>query len=157
VVRTVAGAPGVSVFIGGAPAVPFVPPTQNPLAPAPSASFDDRFGNWGASAPAGAATAQSRPTAMSQAPGAPPIDKDARYLVRFPVSPNGSDFVAPPASIANASAQARPSSPAGLFGGIPAPPYPAPSQAYGRSDPASTPSLDLNDWYERWIKPLMQE
>jgi hypothetical protein len=138
----------------GAPAVPSASSNQLRLAPTPPAMFNDRFGNLGVSTPGGAATAQLRPTAMSQAAAAPTIDKDARYLVRVPISPNGGDVVAPPANIANASALAQPSNPPGLFGGIPAPPYLAPAQAHARTDLAVAPGLDLNDWYNRWIRPL---
>jgi hypothetical protein len=151
-------AAGASVFQNGAPAVPFVPPTQSPLAPAPPASLSDRFGNLDTSIPGGAAPAQSQPMAMSQRPGAPPFDKDARYLVRVPISRSGGASVgALPASIPNASAQAQPNDRPGLFGGIPAPPYPTSSQADDQSDPTFTPSLTLNDWYDRWIKRRAQE
>jgi hypothetical protein len=149
----IAASPGASAFDTGAPAVPFAPSSQTPLAPTPPASFNDRFGNWGVPTPGGAAPAQPRPMAVTQAPGAPPIDKDARYLVRVPISPRGGDnVVVPPASIQNASAQ--PNRPPGLFGGISVLPYSDSSQVYGQSDPASIPGLTLNDWYDRWIKPL---
>jgi hypothetical protein len=45
--RRVDPRPSTSVFDTGAPAVPFVPPTRSPIAPAPPASSNDRFGNWG--------------------------------------------------------------------------------------------------------------
>jgi hypothetical protein len=153
----VAASPGASAFDIGAPAVPFAPSSQTPLAPTPPASFNDRFGNWDVPTPGGAAPAQPRPTAMSQAPGAPPIDKDARYLARVSISPSGrSNVVVPPAGV-QASAPAQQIRPPGLFGGIPWPPYLTSSQADGQSDPTSTSGLTLNDWYDRWIKQRTQQ
>jgi hypothetical protein len=100
--RRVDARPNASVFDTGKAPVPFMPPTQSPLAPAPPTSFDDRFGNWGASAPASATAGAPQPMGSPQPGGTKRLDpKDIRILAR--VSPSG-DTIFPPTSTPNTQA-----------------------------------------------------
>jgi hypothetical protein len=148
------GKSGTSVFDTGAPAVPLVPP-NNPLSPAPPTSFDDRFGNWGAPAPASAAAGAPQPTSSLQPGGTKPLDpKDIRILAR--VSPSG-DIIFPPTSTPSTQAPPQPARPVGLVNGEPMPRYPVPPMLFGFSDRSATSGDNMDDWFTRWIKPLMDQ
>jgi hypothetical protein len=139
------------------------------IAPTPS---DDRFGNWPsssqASAPARPTTtapdAQRSsdggktgfgiykyptedqlgfdPSALSVSPraAAPP---DARYLVRVP-SPQTSEPAqpVPPQQPGRRPEEGRPL------------PFPVPPMVYGLPDPSTAAGDNMDDWFDRWIKPL---
>ncbi len=136
---------GTSVFDTGAPAVPFVPPTQSALAPAPPASFG---GNWGASAPANAPVSAPEQMSSPQGTGAKPLDrKDIRILAR--VMPDGS-IIYPPTSIPNTPAPPQPDRLPGLVSGEPMPKYPVPPMLFGLPDRSAASGDNMDDWFTRW-------
>jgi hypothetical protein len=146
----VAGAPGASSFDTGAPAVPFVPPT-NPFSPAPSLSFDDRFGNW-VSPPAAGAPSGSYQLAPSQPQSGSSTQRDPRNVrvLSSPIfKPDGTTVADPPPRIPG-QPQQQPGRPLGVVTGQPA----LPPSVYGLPDPAAD---SMNDWFSRWIKPLLQQ
>jgi hypothetical protein len=137
-----------------------VPSSANNAAPsiAPS-SFDDRFGSWPSSPPAGGplrpTTAPANPQtssdgwnfgfgiydyptedqlafdpgALSASPKTAPSDE--RYLVRMP-SPRTSPQKGGPLA------------------------FPVPAMVYGLPDPSVAAGDNMDDWFDRWIKPLMR-
>jgi hypothetical protein len=123
---------GRSVFDTGTPAVPFVP--SGPLAPQPPASFDDRYGRWGAS-PTASVPLGSYQTGLSRGPPGPASEADPRRarVLRSRVIPPGD-----------------------AGSGQPAVAYPAPP-IFGLSDPSAAFGDDMNDWFTRWVKPLIRQ
>jgi hypothetical protein len=140
-----------SVFDIGAPAVPFVPPTQNPLAPAPPASFG---GKWGAVGPTSAPVGPSQQMSSPQGGGTKPLDrKDIRILAR--VTPDG-EKIFPPNSIPNTPAPPQPNRPLGLVSGKPMPEYPILPMVFGLPDRSPASDDNMDDWFNRW-RPLMRQ
>jgi hypothetical protein len=145
-----AGPSGASLFDNGAPAVPFVV-DNNPLAPA--GPFDGRFGNL-SPPPAPSDSDQASPQPQSSRP-AQPAPEDIRVLSsRFawlnpgggvpgnPPLPNGAN---PPAQAGWRPATTRPV------------PDPAPPIDYGLLDSTAAWGDNMDDWFSRWIKPLLQQ
>ena len=116
----------ISPFDGGAPAVPFVPPTNvvpNSYQP-------------GASPRAGDAT-QTDP-------------RNIRVLSR--INPPG----ATPSLPDNANTPQQAGGWPGPVSGEPMPNYPVPPYLFGLPDRSTTSGDDMDDWYARWIKPLVR-
>ena len=115
----------LSPFDGGAPAVPFAPPAG--VSPNPVQ------------------------------PGAPPRPGDAtqgdprniRILSRIP-APGAT-----PPLPNNAPTSQQAATPPGLVSGQPVPDYPVPSFLFGLPDRSAASADDMDDWYTRWIKPLL--
>jgi hypothetical protein len=116
----------LSPFDGRSPAVPFVPP---------AGTFPNSY-QPGASSPLGDAT-QSDP-------------RNIRVLGR--ITATGATSSLP--DNANTS-QPETNSP-GLVGGRPVPDYPMPPWLFGLPDQSAASSDDMDDWYTRWVKPLLQ-
>jgi hypothetical protein len=141
-----------SVFDISAPAVPFVPSSRSPLAPASPASFDDRFGSWTPSQ-TGAQGGPDQPAPSPKSVGSTQVDpQKIRYLRR--VDPDDIDSVSQPPV---PSALPQPNRPLGLVSGKPMPNYPVPPMLFGFSDRSATSGDNMDDWFNRWIKPLMEQ
>lgn len=135
--------------IGG---VPFVP-TNDVLSQGRPASFNDRFGNQASFSPVSAP-----PGAQSQRDDATQTDpRDVRILSRFIRAPDGS-LVPAPLSVPNQpQTQPQRDLPPESFSGQPMPNYPLPPLISGFPDRSTTSSDNMDDWFARWIKPLMQQ
>ena len=134
----------------GAPAVRFVPP-NNPLAPAPPASFGDRFGSWTPSQ-AGAQPDPNQPAPSPQSGGSTQVDpQKIRYLSR--VDPGDIDSASQPPG---PNTQPQPARPLGLVSGKPMPKYPVLPMLFGFSDRPAASGGNMDDWFNRWIRPLME-
>jgi hypothetical protein len=116
----------ISPFDGRAPAVPFVP--QTGVVPNPVQP--------GASPRPGDAT-QTDP-------------RNVRVLGR--IAAPGATLSLP--DNANTSPQAG--RPPGLVSGQPMPDYPVPPWLFGLPDRSAASGDDMDDWYTRWVKPLLQ-
>jgi hypothetical protein len=140
-----AGISGASPFDTGAPPVPFVP------APAPPASINDRYGM---PSPVGAPLDLDQ--AQPQSGGAmQPASKASRRLSSRFDMPNRND-----ARPARASTLDNPSPPAQTGwppASRPTPDYPIPPMVYGLPDPSATSGDNMDDWFARWVKPLLQQ
>jgi hypothetical protein len=132
----VASNPATSVFDGGAPAVPYVPPGAT-FAPGRQDSFGDRFGNW-----------------TSPQANAPQTDPSKiRVLSGYVTAPDGSLL---PLTIPK-QAQRQPGRSAGAVTSQPMPDHPVPPPIFGLPDRSTASSDDMDDWFSRWIKPLMRQ
>jgi hypothetical protein len=76
--------------------------------------------------------------------------KDIRVLARIP-APGAAPSMP---DLANASQQAA--GPPGLVSGQPMPDYPVPSYLFGLPDRSAASGDDMDDWYTRWVKPLVR-
>jgi hypothetical protein len=116
----------ISPFDSRAPAVPFVPP-------------------------AGAVPNPVQPGALPRSDDATQSDpRNVRVLSRIPAP--GATPAAPDS--ANTSQQAT--KPPGLVSGQPMPDYPVPPWLFGLPDRSTSNGDDMDDWYTRWVKPLLQ-
>ena len=89
--------------------------------------------------------------------GAKPLDpKDVRVPVRVPPDDTGTTSFRP-ARIPNTPAPPQPGSPLRILSGEPMPKYPLPPMVFGLQDRSAASSDNMDDWYNRWIKPLMQQ
>jgi hypothetical protein len=114
--RRVDAEPGATVFDASAPAAPLVPPFKSPVAPAPPASFEDRFGNWSASAVASAPIAPSQSMGSLQTRSAAGVDpKDIRVLSRVLARSGGAGNTSAPTSGRNVSTPPQPGRRLGIF------------------------------------------
>jgi hypothetical protein len=146
--------------------------------PAVAPSFDTRFETWpslsnGAMKPETERSVASE-TGLSQRP--------VRYLGRMTGTsrPNAFDtgaspapFMpaekspsssAPPAAFVDRFVGAAPTAQAeqagrlpGLVSSRPVPDYPVPPQLFGLPDRSAGSGDDIDDWYTRWVKPLIQQ
>jgi hypothetical protein len=116
----------ISPFDGGAPAVPFLPPAG--VSPNPLQ-----------------AGASPRPGDATQ--GDP---RNIRVLSR--INPPG----ATPSLPDNANTSQQAGGPPGLVSGEPMPDYPVPPWLFGLPDRPAATGDDMDDWYTRWVKPLIQ-
>lgn len=142
---------GTSPFVRGAPAVPFVSTSDGPFAPAPPASFDDRFGNWVSSPP----LAPQQPLRQPQFGGSTSTAAGDIRVLRRVGTPNdrgaGSQSISTP-RIPNPS----PPQPAGAAS-RPVADFPVPPAVYGLPDASAAAAGDnMDDRFDRWIRPLMQ-
>jgi hypothetical protein len=116
----------MSPFDSRAPAVPFVPPAG--VSPNPVQPI--------ASPGRGDAT-QGDP-------------RNIRVLSRIP-APGAT-----PPLPNNAPTSQQAATPPGLVSGQPMPDYPVPPFLFGLPDRATASGDDMDDWYARWVKPLLQ-
>ena len=153
----IAGASGPSPFETGASAVPFVA-ANNPLAAAPATSFDDRFGNRVPSPSIAVPPNPDQPVSRSQSgSAAQSAPHSIRVLSGRLVMPGNSDAGQGSAStprIPNPSPAQNGWPPANAR---PVPDYPVPPMVYGLPDPSATSGDNMDDWFDRWIRPLMQQ
>ena len=77
--------------------------------------------------------------------------KDIRVLTSGVVAPRLA-----PSALAVGNQGWSTSTPPGLASGQPMPNYPVPSQLFGLPDRSAASGDDMDDWYVRWIKPLVQ-
>jgi len=134
----------------GIPDVPFAP-TNDVLSPGPPASFNDRFGNW-ASSPSVAAPSGSQPQRDNATQTDP---KDIRVLGRFTRAPDGSLV---PASLGVPNQpQTQSQGNRAVDTREPMPNYPVPPPIFDVPDRTSASGDNTDDWFVRWIKPLMQQ
>jgi hypothetical protein len=139
--------------LGGtsAPGVPFVS-TSDVLSEGRPASFNDRFGNWTSSRPAVPPAPQPQRNNATQ-----PDPKDLRTLSSFIRAPDGSLIPAPLGGPNPPQTQAQSDRPLGLFSGEPMPGYPMPPPIFDFPDRSTRSGDNMDDWFTRWIKPLMQQ
>ena len=151
----IAGASGPSPFETGAPAVPFVS-ANDWLASAPSASSNDQFANRVPSPSIAAPPNSDEQVAQSQAGGAAQrTPQSVRVLSGRPVMPNSSGAGQGRASTPGIS---EPTAQSGWPPATrPVPGYPIPPMVYGLPDPSAASGNNMDDWFDRWIKPLMQQ
>jgi hypothetical protein len=116
----------ISPFDSRAPAVPFVPP----------AGTEPNSVQPGASPGPGDAT-QTDP-------------RNIRVLSRIP-APGAT-----PAAPDSANTSQLAGKPPGLVAGQPTPDYPGPPWLFGLPDRSTPNGDDMDDWYTRWVKPLLQ-
>src|SRR5262249_23678467 len=57
----------------------------------------------------------------------------------------------------NANASQRVGKPPGLVSGQPKPDYPVPPWLFGLPDRPAAHGGDADDWYARWVKPLLEQ
>ena len=116
----------MSPFDGGAPAVPFVPP-------------------------AGVVPNSYQPNASPRSGDPTQSDpRNIRVLSRIPapgVTPSLPD---------NANTSQQAAAPPGLVSGEPMPNYPVPPYLFGLPDRSAASGDDMDDWYTRWVKPLVR-
>ena len=150
----VAGISGASVFDTGTPAVPQVPTSGLPYSGYPASL--DRFGNWISSPPISSPFLSDQPT---PAPG--PNDnarvdsQKIRALSGRLVMPNSSGAGQGRASTPGIS---KPPAQSGWPPATrPMPDYPIPPMVYGLPDPSAASGDNMDDWFYRLIKPLMQQ
>lgn len=62
----------------------------------------------------------------------------------------------PPSALTVANQGWPTSTPSGLVSGQPMPDYPVPPRLFGLPDRSAASGDDMDDWYTRWIKPLIQ-
>lgn len=136
---------------GSAPLLP-----TNAAPPVAPASFDDRFGNWPSSPQA---NAPARPTAPADAQPSYDGGNTGLGIYKYPTENQlGFDPGALSAS-PNAAAPSQPGPPQqrsqqpqdGRPLGFPVPPM-----VYGLSDPSVSAGDNMDDWFDRWIKPLIR-
>jgi hypothetical protein len=120
--------PNAPALNTGAPAVPFVQPSRDVTTAGAPATFSDRF--------------------SGQIVEADP--RNIRVLARLgePSSTTSSS------NSANQVQQAG--GPPGLASGQPTPDYPVPPWLFGLPDQSAASVDDTDDWYARWVKPLIQ-
>jgi hypothetical protein len=143
-----------SPFETGAPAVPFIPP-NGPLAPARSAS-NDPFMNWQPSPSIAASPNSDQQVPQSQAAGTAQRPAQSIRVLSSPFfMPNGTSAGRGTASAPGISGpQAQSDWPPATR---PVPEYPVPPMVYGLPDPSDKSGDNMDDWFKRWIKPLMQQ
>jgi hypothetical protein len=151
----IAGASGPSPFETGAPAVPFVS-ANDWLASAPSAPFNDQFVSRVPSPSIVAPPNSDQLVPQSQAGGAArPTPQSVRVLSGRLVMPNSSGAGQGRASTPGIS---EPPAQSGWPPATrPVPDYPIPPMVYGLPDPSAASGDNMDDWFDRWIKPLMQQ
>ncbi len=116
----------ISPFDGGAPAVPFVPPPDA----VPNPYQPD---------------ASPRPGDATQTD-----PRNIRVLSRIP-APGAT-----PSMPDNANTSQQAGGPLGLVSGQAMPDYPVPPWLFGLPDRPAAGGDDMDDWYARWVKPLLQ-
>ena len=156
--RRIADGAAAPVFDAGAPAAPLVPINGRPSSDR-SASFDDRFGSGTSSPPVSAPLSSYQPASVPSSNGSRSDAKDIRVL---------SSRIAPRDGVGNANFplpdapnQFGPLSefdrPRGIVTGMPMPDYPFPPPIFGLSNQTAASNEDGEDWFSRWIKPLLQQ
>lgn len=116
-----------SPFDGGAPAVPFAPP-------------------------GGVVPNSVQPGASPRSGDATQTDpRNIRVLAR--VAAPGATTSSPD----NANQLQQAGRPPGLVSGQPMPDYPVPPWLFGLPDRPATGGDDMDDWYTRWVKPLVRQ
>ncbi len=116
----------ISPFDSRAPALPFVPP-------------------------AGAVPNSVQPGASPRPGDATQADpRNIRVLSRIP-APGAT-----PAAPDSANTPQQAGKPPGLVTGQPTPDYPVPPWLFGLPDRSAASGDDMDDWYTRWVKPLLQ-
>lgn len=115
------------------------------LSPGPIA-FDDRLENDRSSAPAGAMPAPYQPPLARPYSSSIQTDpRDIRILSRVPPS-DGANAASSPISVPNQpTPQPRPAM------------RPLPPSVFGLPEPSTSSGDNMDDWFARWIKPLMQQ
>jgi hypothetical protein len=143
------------VFNSDAQAVPFA--TESGISgQSRSALFDDRFGSW-PSTPAGAPIGSYQQQTGSTQPddSTPPTDpRNIRILSRTVVR-GGNGSQSPPAI--SIRPQPQTAKPPGIIPGQPMPDYPVPPMAFGLPDRSAASADNMDDWFSRRIKPLMEQ
>ena len=146
-----------NVFNSGAPAVPFA--TENGISgQGRPASFEDRFGSW-PSAPAGAPIGSYQQQTASTQPdeSMPPTDpRNIRVLSRTVVR-GGTRSGTSSSPAISSQLQPQTTRPLGVITGQPIPAYPVPPMVFGLPDRSAASGDDMDDWFARWIKPLMEQ
>jgi len=144
-----------NVFNSGEPAVPFA--AENGVSgQSRLASFDDRFGSW-PSTPAGAPIGSNQQQTASTQPddSTQPADpRNIRVLSRTVVPGGSGSSSAPAISI---RPQPQTATPPGIITGQPMPDYPVPPMVFGLPDRPAASGDEMDDWFSRWIKPLMEQ
>jgi len=96
------------------------------------------------------------PAALSQSGGTAETDpRNFRILSRFTRAPDGTLI---PAPLGVPNLPQRPSQgdrPVGLFNNQPTPNSRVPAPVFGLPDVSAMPSDNMDDWFSRWIKPLL--
>lgn len=147
--RRVAGASETSPFDNGAPAMPFVV-GNNPFPPVPPASFNDAF-QVPPLAPSGPDQPLWQPRVDGAAQASP---NNIRVLSGRFIVPNGGAVSAQAAGLPNFSTTQGGWRPAPADR-LAVPDYPVPPPpVYGLPDPSAD---NMDDWFDRWIKPLFQQ
>jgi len=82
--------------------------------------------------------------------------RNVRVLSRFIRAPDGSLIPALLGGPNQPQTQTQSDRPPGPFSSQPMPNYPVPPPIFGFPDRSTTSSDNLDDWFARWIKPLMQ-
>jgi hypothetical protein len=136
---------GTSPFDSRAPAVPFA--VNNPIAPAPPESFKDRYPMSSPIAPRGPDQLTPQPQS-----GSGPAPGSMRVLnSRFPgLNPGGI-------ALGSSPSQRMPNPPAQTNwppATRPLPDYAVPPSVYGLPD---RDAGIMDDWFNRWIKPLFPQ
>jgi hypothetical protein len=144
-----------SAFEIGAPAVPFVP-SDRPASSGRQDSFDDRFGGWPAAPPASAPSVPLQSVPQSQPGNSTRGDARNIRVLSSRILPHGGGSANGTLPANPDQPSARRVRPAGLFTGQPVPDYPVPPQLFSLPDRSAASGDDMDDWFARWIKPLLQ-
>ena len=152
----IAGPSKASVFDTGASPVPYV--RSGSLSPQSPALFDDRFRNWGGS-PSYAPAGRSQATTLLPPGNAPQVDPQSVRILSRVAPPNDAysdKRSSSPSSVLDQAQNATMGRPNTIAPGQQALDFPFPP-IFGLTNPSTASGVDMSDWFDRWVKPLIQD